>query len=164
VIDSLRLREGRPGADPASGPASSATPDTAPLSPTLTARDLVGAVMAEPPTALARLAPLLSTACETGDPVAEAIADRAAEHLAATVSTVREPDAATPIVLAGSVLTNPTPVAERVRRILRARWPTAEVVPALDGAAAAAWLALARIGPVATGEVRERLFSIATAT
>ena len=168
VIESLRLREGRPGAGPSpvptSGPASSATPDTDRLSPILTARDLVGAVMAEPPTALARLAPLLSAACQAGDPVAEAIADRAAEHLVATLSQIREPDATTPIVLAGSVLTNPTPVAERVRRMLRARWPTAEAVPALDGAAAAAWLALARLGPVPTGQVRERVFSIPTAS
>ncbi|MEY9862756.1 glucosamine kinase [Catenulispora sp. GAS73] len=158
VIESLRLRDPGPGND------SAATTPTTPPPPPPTARDLVAAVMAEPPTALARLAPLLSTACADGDPVAEAIADRAAEHLAATLSTVRGPDTATPIVLAGSVLTNPTPVAERVRRILRERWPDAEVVPALDGAAAAAWLALARIGPVPTPEIRERLFSIPTAS
>jgi glucosamine kinase len=160
VIESLRLRAGRPGTDPASGADGSAPVPTPPP----TARDLVGAVMAEPPTTLARLAPLLSTACADGDPVAEAIADRATEHLSATLSAVRGPDTTTPIVLAGSVLTNPTPVAERVRRMLRERWPTADVVPALDGAAAAAWLALARIGPVPTTEVRERLFSIPTAS
>ena len=145
VIESLRLPEiGR----------------DAPLTP----RDLVAAVMAEPPTALARLAPLLTTACADGDPVAEAIADRAAGHLAATLAAVREPDASTPIVLAGSVLTNSTPVAERVRRMLRERWPGAVVTPAPDGAAAAAWLALARIGPLPSLEVRERLFSIPTAS
>ena len=154
VIESLGLRDPRPRPDSVA---------TARTSPPPTARDLVAAVMAEPPTALARLAPLLSTACGADDPVAEAIADRAAEHLAATLSTVRDPDTATPIVLAGSVLTNRTPVAERVRRILRTRWPDAEAVPALDGAAAAAWLALARIGPVPTPEIRERLFSIPTA-
>ncbi|MEZ0113658.1 glucosamine kinase [Catenulispora sp. EB89] len=182
VIESLRLRQPRPGTASATGAAGSTpvptpppnppTLPTLPTSPTLpapptpppTARELVAAVMAEPPTALARLAPLLSTACADGDPVAEAIADRAAEHLIATLSTVRGPDTATPMVLAGSVLTNPTPVAERVRRTLRERWPAAEVVPALDGAAAAAWLALARIGPVPTPEVRERLFSIPTAS
>ncbi|WP_194920747.1 N-acetylglucosamine kinase [Catenulispora rubra] len=175
VIESLRLHDTRPGTDSATGtdaatgadgstpvPIPPTSPPTPPTQPT--ARDLVAAVMAEPPTALARLAPLLSTACADGDPVAEAIADRAAEHLTATLSTVRGPDTATPIVLAGSVLTNPTPVAERVRRTLRARWPAAEVLPALDGAAAAAWLALARIGPVPTPEVRERLFSIPTAS
>ena len=176
VIESLRLRDTRPGTGSATGadgstsvptpPTNPPTPPTVPNPPTPlpTARDLVGAVMAEPPTALARLAPLLSKACADGDPVAEAIADRAAEHLTATLSTVRGPDTATPIVLAGSVLTNPTPVAERVRRTLRERWPTAEVLPALDGAAAAAWLALARIGPVPAPEVRERLFSIPTAS
>ncbi|WP_194898304.1 N-acetylglucosamine kinase [Catenulispora pinisilvae] len=142
-------------------------PDTHPaLGPAgpLTARDLVAAVMAEPPTALARLAPLLSTACAAGDQVAATIVERAAEHLAATLAAVRGPDAATPIVLAGSVLTHPTPVAEHVRRTLRERWPAAPVAVAEDGAAAAAWLALARIGPVPTPDVRERLFSIPTAS
>ena len=125
-----------------------------------TARELVTAVMSEPPPALARLAPLLSTACAAGDPVAGSIADRAAAHLITTLAAVRGPDAATPVVLAGSILTNPTPVAERVRRVLRERWPAATTAPALDGAAAAAWLALARLGPIAGPEVRERLFSV----
>ncbi|MEY9931187.1 glucosamine kinase [Catenulispora sp. GP43] len=154
VIESLRLRATAPGTDSASGADE----------PRLTARDLVAAVMSEPPTALARLAPLLSTACQAADPVAEAIADRAVEHLAQTLSTVRSSGAASPIVLAGSILTNPTPVAERVRRMLRERWPDAPVSEALDGAAAAAWLALARVGPVPPPEVRERLFSIPTAS
>lgn len=131
--------------------------------PPPTARDVVAAVMTEPPTALARLAPLLTTACAAGDPVAEAIADRAAGHLLHTLAAVRGPDAATPVILAGSILTNATPVAERVRRMLRERWPTAPVTPALDGAAAAAWLALARIGPLPSPEIRERLFSKPTA-
>lgn len=180
VIEALGLRgigsgtvsATRPDDGTAARPAiaqASTNPDTrgpAPSSPTahpLTARDLVGAVMAEPPTALARLAPLLTTACAAGDPVAESIADRAAEHLAATLAAVRDQHTATPIVLAGSVLTNPTPVAERVRRMLHQGWPDAPVTPALDGAAAAAWLALTRIGPLPSPEVRERLFSIPTA-
>ncbi|ACU70862.1 ATPase BadF/BadG/BcrA/BcrD type [Catenulispora acidiphila DSM 44928] len=157
VIESLRLRGSSPVAGPASG--ADAGADTP-----LTAREMVAAVMSEPPTALARLAPLLTAACEGGDAVAKAIADRAVEHLAATLTTVRGPDATSPIVLAGSVLTNPTPVAERVRRMLRERWPDAEVSRALDGAAAAAWLALARIGPMPSPDVRERLFSIPTAS
>jgi N-acetylglucosamine kinase-like BadF-type ATPase len=128
----------------------------------LVARDLVAAVMAGPPTDLARLAPLLTTACAAGDPVAQAVADRATEHLATSLATVRGPAAATPIVLAGSILTHPTPVADRVRRMLAERWPAAPVSEALDGAAAAAWLALARLGPVPTPEVRERLFSVST--
>ncbi|MEY9911617.1 glucosamine kinase [Catenulispora sp. MAP12-49] len=160
VIESLRLRPAGPGTASASDSASSPGTDEPPL----TARELVAAVMAEPPTALARLAPLLTTACAAHDPVAEAIADRAVEHLAQTLTTVRTSDAASPIVLAGSILTNPTPVAERVRRMLRERWPDAPVSEALDGAAAAAWLALARVGPVPPSEVRERLFSIPTAS
>jgi N-acetylglucosamine kinase-like BadF-type ATPase len=152
VAEALPVRGSGPGAGSASGT------DEAEL----TARDLVAAVMAGPPTELARLAPLLTTACEAGDPVAESIADRAAGHLTATLTAVRGPDTASPIVLAGSVLTHPTPVAARVRRTLRERWPDAPVTEALDGAAAAAWLALARIGPLPPPEVRARLFSIPT--
>ncbi|MBS2551655.1 N-acetylglucosamine kinase [Catenulispora sp. NL8] len=183
VIESLRLPGAGPGTDSASGATPGAPDPTVPEAPEpadppsnsdtqpafgpagpLTARDLVAAVMAEPPTALARLAPLLSTACAAGDQVAATIVEHAAEHLAATLATVRGPDATTPIVLAGSILTHPTPVAERVRRTLRERWPAAPVAVAEDGAAAAAWLALARIGPVPAPEVRERLFSIPTAS
>jgi N-acetylglucosamine kinase-like BadF-type ATPase len=153
VIEALRLRGRSPDAD-------SALDADARLRST--ARDVVAAVMAAPPTELARLAPLLTTACAAGDRVAEAIADRAAEHLARTLAAVRDSAAMTPIVLAGSVLIHPTPVAERVRRMLHERWPQAPVTAALDGAAAAAWLALARIGPVPSAQVRERLFSIST--
>jgi len=154
VVEALRVHAGGPGTDTAPGAGEAG----------LTARDLVAAVMAGPPTDLARLAPLLTTACEAGDAVAETIAERAAEHLAATLAAVRGPDASSPIVLAGSVLTHPTPVAARVRRMLRERWPDAPVTEALDGAAAAAWLALARIGPLPPPEVRARLFSIPTAS
>lgn len=172
VIESLRLHGTGPGAESASASsapsAPSPGPDTSPAAalplPRPVARDLVAAVMAEPPTALARLAPLLTTACAAGDAVARIIADRAAAYLAATLSTVRGPGAATPVVLAGSILTNPTPVAERVRLMLRERWPDAPVTVALDGAAAAAWLALAHAGPPPTLDIRERLFSVSTAS
>ncbi|MFD0637353.1 hypothetical protein ACFQ9X_43065 [Catenulispora yoronensis] len=120
--------------------------------------------MSQPPPNLARLAPLLATACAAGDRVAEGIADRAAAYLAATLSAVRGPAAATPIVLAGSILTNPTPVAARVRTALAERWPDAVVTPALDGAAAAVWLALDRFGRPPSPAVRERLFSVSTAS
>jgi N-acetylglucosamine kinase-like BadF-type ATPase len=132
--------------------------------PSIAARDLVTAVMSQSPPNQAGLAPLLATASAAADPVAEAIVDRAAAHLAATLSVVRDPAAATPIVVAGSILTNPTPVAARVRAVLRSRWPDAAVTPALDGAAAAAWLALDRTGPTPDPAVRERLFSVSTVT
>ena len=99
-----------------------------------------------------------------GSRVAEAIVDRAATHLAATLAVVRDPAAATPIVLAGSILTNATPVAARVRAALHARWPEATVAKALDGAAAAVWLALDRSGPTPGPAIRERLFSVSTAS
>ncbi|NUP47681.1 MAG: ATPase, partial [Catenulispora sp.] len=158
------------GTDPGSAAAAPGTePEPDPSlprpSPTpVAARDLVAAVMSQPPPNLARLAPLVATACAAGDPVARRIADRAAEHLAATLSVVREPAATTPIVLAGSILTNPTPVAERVRAALAARWPDAPLTPALDGAAAAVWLALDRAGRPPEPAVRARLFSVSTAS
>ncbi|GAA2052708.1 BadF/BadG/BcrA/BcrD ATPase family protein [Catenulispora yoronensis] len=176
VIESLSLGGAVPGTESASvfpegaapvpaSPASSASASPAgPIAAPIAARDLVTAVMSQPPPNLARLAPLLATACAAGDRVAEGIADRAAAYLAATLSAVRGPAAATPIVLAGSILTNPTPVAARVRTALAERWPDAVVTPALDGAAAAVWLALDRFGRPPSPAVRERLFSVSTAS
>ncbi|NUR24980.1 MAG: hypothetical protein HOV83_03880, partial [Catenulispora sp.] len=146
----------------ATTPTDAATLHATPHSPA--ARDLVTAVMSQPPPHLARLAPLVAVACAEGDPVAEAVADRAAAHLAATLSVVRGPAESTPIVVAGSILTHPTPVASRVRAVLRARWPEAEVAAGVDGAAAAVWLALERSGRPPEPRVRERLFSIPTAS
>ena len=169
VIESLLAGGGSPAlpgsTDHPNQPGSTDDPDSTdqPGSP-VTARDLVAAVMAQPPPHLARLAPLVAAACAAGDPVARAIAERAAGHLAATLSMVRGPRARTPIVLAGSILTNPTPVAGRVRAALGERWPDAPVTAALDGAAAAVWLALDRSGRPPGPQVRERLFSVSTAT
>ncbi|GAA1973845.1 N-acetylglucosamine kinase [Catenulispora subtropica] len=176
VIESLLLRDRGSGTDSASTVTDAVPTGSAPGStagtisatprprPAVAARDLVTAVMSQPPPNLARLAPLLATACAADDPVAEAIVDRAAAHLAATLAVVRDPAAATPIVVAGSILTNPTPVAARVRAALRERWPDATVTPALDGAAAAVWLALDRSGPTPAPAIRERLFSVSTAS
>jgi N-acetylglucosamine kinase-like BadF-type ATPase len=107
---------------------------------------LVAAVHRRPPIALARLAPQVGAAAAAGDDVAAGIVERAAAALVASVAAVRGPAERTPIVLAGSVLTAATPVADRTRTALEERWPGCVHV-AGDPARAAAWLAAVRFGP-----------------
>jgi N-acetylglucosamine kinase-like BadF-type ATPase len=109
------------------------------------AERVVAAVHGEPPVALARLAPLVSAAAAAGDEVAGGIVARAAEALVGAVAAVRAGTERTPIVLAGSVVTGPTPVADRTRDALAQRWPGCVRV-AGDPAKAAAWLAAVRCG------------------
>ncbi|MET8159987.1 BadF/BadG/BcrA/BcrD ATPase family protein [Sphaerisporangium sp. NPDC005289] len=90
------------------------------------------------PARLGRLSPVVEAAAREGDHVALAIVDDAARRLVATLAAVGEGDPGLPVVLAGSLLTHPTLVAERVRRSLLGR----PVVLARDGAAGAAALAL----------------------
>jgi glucosamine kinase len=106
---------------------------------------VVAAVHRDPPIALARLAPLVSTAATAGDGVAAGIVARAADALVAAAAAVRSGTERTPIVLAGSVLAEPTPVAARTRAALERRWPGRARVAA-DPARAAAWLAAVRSG------------------
>jgi N-acetylglucosamine kinase-like BadF-type ATPase len=101
---------------------------------------VVAAVHARPPLALAELAPLVSRAAADGDPAAAAIVAEAAKRLVATVSEVHEPGL--PIVLSGSVLTSEGPVRQAVQDLL------GDAMTAGDTAGAAAWLAARRIlGP-----------------
>ncbi|MEY9864497.1 glucosamine kinase [Catenulispora sp. GAS73] len=123
------------------------------------ALDVILAVTARTPSELADLAPLVTTACEAGDPVALRIAERAAELLLATLSSVRSPGESTAIVLSGSVLTQDTPVATGVLRGVAELWPEAPVSQATDGAAGAAWLAIERLPGGALPEARTRLFA-----
>ncbi|GII89812.1 N-acetylglucosamine kinase [Sinosporangium siamense] len=101
---------------------------------------LVVTVQSNPPIALAELAPFVAQASLEGDPMAQAIVEEAADRLVATASEVRDTGDESPIVLAGSVLTNPGPFQDAVRAKLSGLW-TCPVTTALDGAAAAAWLA-----------------------
>ncbi|TWF77140.1 N-acetylglucosamine kinase-like BadF-type ATPase [Pseudonocardia hierapolitana] len=109
------------------------------------AERVVAAVHGEPPIALARLAPLVSAAAAAGDGVAGGIVARAADALVGAVAAVRASTERTPIVLAGSVVAGPTPVADRTRDALAERWPGC-VRMAGDPAKAAAWLAAVRSG------------------
>ncbi|MFC7388356.1 N-acetylglucosamine kinase, partial [Sphaerisporangium rhizosphaerae] len=90
------------------------------------------------PARLGRLSPVVEAAAREGDQVALAIVDDAARRLVATLAAVGEGDPGLPVVLAGSLLTHPTLVAERVRRSLLGR----PVVLARDGAAGSAAPAL----------------------
>ena len=103
--------------------------------------DLLQACYANPPTWLARFAPLVSRWAER-DPVAGALADRAAELLASTLAGL-EPRAGEPVVLGGSVLATPGPVRDRfVARVP----PGLELLSADSGVVGATWIAARRLG------------------
>lgn len=124
--------------------------------PAATRTRLLGAVYAEPPVRLARLAPLVLRAAGTADPDALHLVERAADHLLAALATVRPPDSHLPVVLAGGVLTAPSPLAAAVRRRIAARWPGTEPTRAGDPAGAAAWLAARELGPAAAAGLHGR--------
>jgi glucosamine kinase len=111
---------------------------------------LVQAVVSQPPVELARFAPLVSQAAAEGDSVAQSVVRDAARVLVASACAVRKQDERTPIVLAGSVLASPGPVAKAVSDELGRRFGTTPVVAA-DGAAGAAWLALIGLGGLDDG-------------
>ncbi|MFC6020973.1 N-acetylglucosamine kinase [Plantactinospora solaniradicis] len=102
---------------------------------------LVQTVTRRPAVELAGLAPLVIRADREGDPAAATILAQAARLLAANVQRIRPADDSTPIVLGGGLLTGDAPLADAVRPALAARWPSALLVGAGDGAIAAAWLA-----------------------
>jgi N-acetylglucosamine kinase-like BadF-type ATPase len=108
--------------------------------PRQTASDIVQAVNAGPPVALAALAPLVFAAYGT-DPVADRIVAGAAEHLTATLALSRPGPSPEPVVLAGGLLTADTPLSAALRARIARQWPGVPVRTARDGAAAAAWLA-----------------------
>lgn len=111
-----------------------------------TAQALVQWATTRPPVALAELAPTVLAGYDT-DPVAWALVERAAAHLADTAAVVHRPGR--PIVLGGGLLTGGTPLAAAVTAALAAAWPDATITPAGDTAAAAAWLAARELPGVA---------------
>jgi len=112
---------------------------------------------ARPAVRLAELAPLVTAAHAAGDPVARSIVEEAARLLLETVGRVRRPDERTPIVLAGSVVREDSPVGATLRALLAERLP-GTLLSARDGVGGAAWLALAAADPAAaTDEARLRL-------
>lgn len=108
---------------------------------------LITAVNARPPIALARFAPLVSSAYHHGDPEALRIVATAARLLADTAAAVRTPSDTSPIVLVGSLIK--TPVGTHLKQELLTRC-AAQVIMATEGAAGAAWLAAVDVlGPTA---------------
>ncbi|GIF96409.1 N-acetylglucosamine kinase [Catellatospora citrea] len=102
------------------------------------ADDLIGALHAEPPRHLSRLAPLVTDAAAHGDPQALALVDRAAAHLTDCLAEVHTDG---PVVLAGSVLTTSAPVRDALIRLLADRLPGTAIAVAGPGEAGAARLA-----------------------
>ena len=101
---------------------------------------LIAAVHAEPPIALARLAPLVAVAAADGDRVAGRIVTDAVAGLAHSMSGLRPIDDRSPLVVAGAVAGGAGPLGAAVRAELDRRWPGC-VRRAGDTAAAAARLA-----------------------
>jgi glucosamine kinase len=93
---------------------------------------------------IAALAPLVCDRARAADPHARSIVAEAVSHLLATLG---ELGPAGPVVLAGSLLTNDTPVRDGVLTALRSRGVAA--LTSRDPAAAAAWLATPDRSPAA---------------
>ena len=122
------------------------------------AQALLAWAFARPPAALGQLAPLVNDAAAAGDAAALAIVSAASTGLLHALDTVAE-GADGPVVLAGSVLLSPGPVAGRVRAGVRARFGV-DAVAAHDGAAGAANMAIARLtGAPVSADVHMRLTS-----
>jgi glucosamine kinase len=118
---------------------------------------VIQVVNSRPGVQLSALAPLVTAAYGAGDPQAHAIVERAAAALVATLALIRDPAESTPIVLAGSLAGDASPVGAELRSLLAARFAGA-VLPARSGVGGAAWLALAALDPaLATTETHARL-------
>jgi glucosamine kinase len=118
---------------------------------------VIEAVNSRPGVQLSALAPLVSAAYRKGDPEARSIVERAAAALLTTLGRVRDPGETTPIVLAGGLTGEATPVGTTLRRLLPARF-AGPVRPARTEVGGAAWLALAALDPaLATGDAHARL-------
>jgi glucosamine kinase len=133
--------------------------EAAPADPGDHAQVLISAAYTIPPADLGRLAPLVSAAAAAGDPAAREIVDEAVARLLHSLETVAHiaPGQTSPVVLAGSVLLSPGPVADAVRAGVRGRFG-AEAMAARDGAAGAAAMAIARLrGEPVPADVHARL-------
>ncbi|MDH2427265.1 BadF/BadG/BcrA/BcrD ATPase family protein [Sphaerisporangium sp. TRM90804] len=102
------------------------------------AQAIIAAVYDGEPARLGLLSPVVETAAREGDRVARAILRDAARALLRTLDGLGPAVPGQPVVLAGSLLTNPTTVAAQVGKALTGR----PVLLARDGAAGAAALAL----------------------
>ncbi|ADB30416.1 ATPase BadF/BadG/BcrA/BcrD type [Kribbella flavida DSM 17836] len=119
--------------------------------------DLIRTVNSRPPVLLAELARTVVTACDAGDETAYALVKRAAELLTETVGRLRTTSDNGPLVLAGSVAGESSPVGRLIRQSIRDHFD-GEVLTARDGVGGATWLALGALDPgLASGENHTRL-------
>jgi N-acetylglucosamine kinase-like BadF-type ATPase len=119
-------------------------------------RDTVESVYKLRPVELARFAPLVFEARAAGDDVAGRIIAEAADVLTATLSAVVVADIGGPLVLGGSILSQPD-VADRVVSAFRTTHGDSEVVTVSDGVAGSAVLALRRGGVAVDDAVFDRI-------
>jgi len=118
---------------------------------------VIDTLNSRPAVRLAELAPLVTAAYAAHDPEAKRIVAEAAGLLLETVRRVRRPDERTPIVLAGSLAREDSPVGERLRELMEERL-SGPVLSVRDGVGGASWLALAEVDQgAATNEARLRL-------
>jgi len=121
---------------------------------------VIRAVHARPPVRLSELAPLVTAAYAVGDPVADRIVDGAVRRLAESLDRIRAGDRPGPLVLAGSLTREDSPIGARLRSLLAERLVT-EPVTARDEVVGAAWLALLATEPgSATPQLWGRLTSM----
>jgi glucosamine kinase len=119
--------------------------------------DLIRVVNARPPVLLAELARVVVAADDEGDESAHAIVKRAAALLTETVSRLRTTKDTNPLVLAGSVAGESSPVGRLLRLTIHEQFD-GEVLTARDGVGGATWLALGVLDPsLATPENHARL-------
>lgn len=136
------------------GPVTAALQSAGHEDPDEHAQTLLRVAYRRPPAALGLLAPLVGEAAAAGDEVAAGIVATAADRLLHALDTVARrggPPDGGPVVLAGSVLLTPGPVATAVRAGVTDRFgaPPAE---ARDGAAGAAALAVAALTGAPAGD------------
>jgi glucosamine kinase len=121
--------------------------------------DLVRAVNGRPPVMLAELARTVVWAFEQNDETAHALVKRAADLLTETVGRLRTTKDKGPMVLAGSVAGESSPVGRLIRETIHQHF-SGEVLTARDGVGGATWLALGTLDPaLATHENHTRLVS-----
>jgi glucosamine kinase len=121
--------------------------------------DLIRAVNGRPPVMLAELARTVVWAFEQNDETAHALVKRAADLLTETVGRLRTTKDKGPMVLAGSVAGESSPVGRLIRETIHQHF-SGEVLTARDGVGGATWLALGTLDPaLATHENHTRLVS-----
>jgi len=121
--------------------------------------DLIRTVNARPPVLLAELARTVVAAYDQNDKTAHTLVKRAAELLTETVSRLRTTSDNGPLVLAGSVAGESSPVGRLLRTSIHEHFD-GEVLTAHNGVGGATWLALGALDPaLATRANHARLVS-----